>query len=116
MCLKDILIDELIHREGWLQRSVNVNRPKIENSIRIEWINKYHETAEKVIINPGEENLSTLKSLIDGGKPESEEAELELLKIYWTNYENIYEHFEKVTNNFSEEELVPHHPNSTSSA
>jgi hypothetical protein len=109
VCLKDILIDELIHREGWIQRSVNVNRQKIENCIRLEWINRYHETAEKVIINPGEENLSTLKSLIDGGKPESEEAELELLKKYWTNYKNIYEHFEKVTNNFSEEEVVPHH-------
>ncbi len=53
--LKDILIDELIH-------------------------SKYYETANKVISNPNEDNLSTLKSLLDRGMPESEEAELELLE------------------------------------
>ncbi len=74
--LKDILIDELIHREGWIQYSADANRQKIENSIRAEWINKYYETANKVIINPNEDHLSTLKSLVDKGMPESKEAEL----------------------------------------
>jgi hypothetical protein len=32
--LKDILIDELIHRMGWIQRSKDSNRQKIENRIR----------------------------------------------------------------------------------
>ena len=32
--LKDILIDELIHRKGWIDRSMNDNRQKIENRIR----------------------------------------------------------------------------------
>ncbi len=50
--INDILIDELIHRDGWIQYSADANRQKIENSIRTEWINKYYETANKVIINP----------------------------------------------------------------
>ncbi len=107
--LEAILIDELIHREEWTQRSVNVNRQKIENGIRAEWINKYHETAKKVTTNPDEENLSTLKSLVDEGKPESDEAELELLKKHRMDYERIYVHLEKLTNNFSENEIISHH-------
>jgi hypothetical protein len=107
--LKDILIDELIHREGWIQRSVEANRQKTENSIRTEWINKYYETADKVIINPNEDNLSTLKSLLDQDMPESGEAELELLKKHQMKYEHIYTHLEELTNNFSEDKITPHY-------
>ncbi len=106
--LNDILIDELIHREGWIQRSVDANRQKTENRIRTEWINKYYETANKVIINPNEDNLSTLKSLVDRGMPESEEAELELLGKHRMKYEHIYRHLEEITNNFSEDKITPH--------
>ncbi len=106
--LKDILIDELIHREGWIQYSADANRQKIENNIRAEWINKYYETANKVIINPNEDHLSTLKSLVDKGMPESKEAELELLEKYRMKYEHIYRHLEELTNNFSEEKITPH--------
>jgi hypothetical protein len=107
--LNDILIDELIHREGWIQYSADANRQKIENGIRTEWINKYYETANKVIINPNEDNLSTLKSLMDQGMPESEEAELELLGKNRMKYEHIYRHLEELTNNFSEDRITPHH-------
>jgi hypothetical protein len=107
--LNDILIDELIHKEGWIQYSVNANRQKIENSIRTEWINKYHETANKVLINPNEDNLSILKSLVDQGMPESEEAELELLGKHRMKYEHIYRHLEELTNNFAEDRIIPHH-------
>jgi hypothetical protein len=107
--INDILIDELIHREGWIQRSVDANRQKTENSIRTEWINKYYETADKVIINPNEDNLSTLKSLLDQDMPESGEAELELLKKNRMKYEHIYTHLEELTNNFSEDKITPHY-------
>jgi hypothetical protein len=107
--LNDILIDELIHREGWIQYSIDANRQKIENSIRTEWINKYHEMANKVLTNPNEENLSTLKSLLDQGMPESEEAESELLGKHRMKYEHIYRHLEELTNNFSEDRITPHH-------
>src|SRR3990170_1527606 len=107
--LNDILIDELIHKEGWIQCSVDANRQKIENSIRTEWINKYYETANKVIINPNEDNLSTLKNLVDEGMPESEEAELEFLEKHRMKYEHIYRHLEELTNNFSEDRIIPHH-------
>jgi hypothetical protein len=107
--LNDILIDELIHKEGWIQYSADANRQKIENSIRTEWINKYHETANKVLINPNEDNLSMLKSLVDQGMPESEEAELELLVKRRMKYEHIYRHFEELTYNFSEDKITPHH-------
>ncbi len=106
--LKDILIDELIHKEEWIQRSIDANRQKIENSIRTEWINKYYETANKVIINPNEDHLSTLKSLMDQGMPESEEAELELLEKHRMKYEHIYRHIEELTNNFSEDKITSH--------
>ncbi len=106
--LKDILIDELIHREGGIQYSADANRQKIENSIRAEWINKYYETANKVIINPNEDHLSTLKSLVDKGMPESKEAELELLEKHRMKYEHIYQHLEELTNNFSEDKITPH--------
>ncbi len=107
--LKDILIDELIHREGWIQHSVDANRQKIENSIRTEWINKYYEAANKVIITPNEDNLSTLKSLVDQGMPESDEAELEFLEKHRMKYEHIYRHLEELTNNFSEDKITPHY-------
>jgi hypothetical protein len=107
--LNDILIDELIHRDGWIQYSADANRQKIENSIRAEWINKYYETANKVIINPNEDHLSTLKSLVDKGMPESKEAELELLEKYRMKYEHIYRHLEELTNNFSEDKITPHY-------
>jgi hypothetical protein len=106
--LKDILIDELIHRNGWIDRSMNDNRQKIENRIRTKWINEYCGMMEEVSINPTEENLSKLKKLIDGGKPESEEAVLELIKQHQRDYEKIYGHLEKFTNNFSEEDIIPH--------
>jgi hypothetical protein len=38
--LKDILIDELIHRMGWIQQSKDGRRQKIENRIRTQWIDK----------------------------------------------------------------------------
>src|SRR3972149_6654590 len=107
--INDILIDELIHKEGWIQYSADANRQKIENSIRTEWINKYYETANKVIINPNEDNLSTLKILMDEGMPESEEAELEFLEKHRMKYEHIYRHLEELTNNFSEDRIIPHH-------
>jgi hypothetical protein len=107
--LNDILIDELIHREGWIQYSVDANRQKIENSIRTEWINSYYETANKVVINPNEDNLSALKNLMDQGMPESEEAESELLEKNRMKYEHIYGHLEELTNNFSEDKIIPHH-------
>lgn len=107
--LNDILIDELIHKEGWIQYSANAKRQKIENSIRKEWIDKYYETANRVIINPNEDNLSTLKSLMDQGMPESEVAELELLKKHRMKYEHIYRHLEELTDNFSEDKIIPHH-------
>lgn len=107
--LKDILIDELIHKERVIQRSIEAYRQKIENKKRKEWINKYHDIAKKVTTKPDKKNLSALKSLIDQDKPESDEAEIELLKKHLGNYENIYKHFENLTNNFSEDEIIPYH-------
>lgn len=107
--LKDILVDELIHRNGWIDRSMNDNRHKIENKIRTQWINEYYGMIEEVSVNPTEENLSKLKKLIDSGKPESTEAALELIKQHQRDFEKIYEHLEKLTNSFSEEEIIPHH-------
>ena len=52
--LKDILIDELIHRMGWIQRSKDGNRQKIENRIRTQWIDKYYDVGGKVSANPNE--------------------------------------------------------------
>ncbi len=107
--LKDILIDELIHKKGWIDRSMNDNRQKIENRIRTQWINGYCDMMDEVLVNPTEENLSKLKELIDSGKPESAEAGLELIKQHQRDYDKIYGHIEKLTNNFSEEEIIPHH-------
>ena len=107
--LKDILIDELIHRKGWIDRSMNGSKQKIENRIRTQWINEYCGMMEEVSVNPTEENLSKLKKLIDSGKPESSEAALELIKQHQKDYEKIYGHLEKLTNKFSEEEIIPHH-------
>jgi hypothetical protein len=107
--LKDTLIDELIHRNGWIDRSMNGNRQKIENRIRTLWINEYCGMMEEVSINPTEENLSKMKKLIDSGKPESADAILELIKQHQRDYEKIYGHLENLTNNFSEEEIIPHH-------
>jgi len=59
--LKDILIDELIHRKGWIQRSKDGNRQKIENRIRTQWIDKYYDVGDKVSRNPNEENLAKRK-------------------------------------------------------
>ena len=59
--LKDILIDELIHRMGWIQRAVDGNRQRIENRIRIKWIDRYCNIGDKVSLNPNEENLTKLK-------------------------------------------------------
>jgi uncharacterized membrane-anchored protein YhcB (DUF1043 family) len=107
--LKDILIDELIHKMGWIQRSKGGNRQKIENRIRTQWIDKYYDVGDKVSRNPNEENLAKLKELIDRGKPESDEAERELMKQHQVDYEKIYEHLKKLTNNFSEEKITQHH-------
>jgi hypothetical protein len=102
--LKDILIDELIHRMGWIQRFKEGNRQKVENRIRTQWIDKYYDVGDKVSTNPNEGNLAKLEELIDRGKPESDEAELELMKQHLVDYEKIFEHLKKLTNNFSEEE------------
>jgi hypothetical protein len=102
------LIDELINREGRVQRSITANRQKTENRIRTEWINTYHATAKRVTANPDKENLATLKVLVDHGKPESEEAELELMKQHIGDYGKIYEHLEKLTNSFSGDEILLH--------
>jgi len=107
--LKDILIDELIHRMGWIQRSKDGNRQKIENRIRTRWIDKYYDVGDNVSTNPNEENLAKLKELIDRGKPESDEAELELMKQHQVDYEKIYDHLKRLTNNFSEAEITHHH-------
>lgn len=107
--LKDILIDELIHRMGWIQQAMDGNRQRIENRIRAQWINKYYDIGDKVSVNPNEENLAKLKELIERGKTESEEAELELMKQHQSDYEKIYEHLKKLTNNFSDDEIIPHH-------
>ena len=107
--LKDILIDELIHKMGWIQRSKDGNRHKIENRIRTQWIEKYYDVGDKVSTNPNEENLAKLKKLIDRGKPESDEAELELMKQHQVDYEKTYERLKKLTNNFSEAEIIHHH-------
>ncbi len=107
--VKDILIDELIHKMGWIQRSKDGNRQKIENRIRTQWIDKYYDVGDKVSTNPNEENLAKLKKLIDRGKPESDEAELELMKQHQVDYEKIYERLKKLTNTFSEEKITPHH-------
>ncbi|MCX9074767.1 MAG: hypothetical protein OIN88_08940, partial [Candidatus Methanoperedens sp.] len=107
--LKDIFIDELIHKKGWIDRSMNDNRQKTENKIRIQWINEYCGMMDEVLVNPTEENLSKLKELIDSGKPESAEAGLELIKQHQRDYDKIYGHLERLTNSFSEEEIIPHH-------
>ena len=46
--LKDILIDELIHRMGCIQRSKDGNRQKIENKIRTRWIYKYQDIGKVI--------------------------------------------------------------------
>jgi preprotein translocase subunit SecA len=56
-----ILIDELIHRMGWIQQSKDDNRQKIENRIRTQWIDKYYDVGDKVSANPNEGNLAKLK-------------------------------------------------------
>ncbi|MFZ2071033.1 MAG: hypothetical protein WAV32_05465 [Halobacteriota archaeon] len=107
--LRDILIDELIHRMGWVQRDIDGNRQRIENRIRTQWVDRYYNIGDKVSRNPNEENLANLKELIDRGKPESDEAELKLMKKHQRDYEKIYEHLDKLTDNFSEDEIVLHH-------
>ena len=107
--LKDIFISELIHKTGWAERYMNDNRQKMENKIRTQWINECYGMMEEASVNPTEENLSKLKKLIDCGKPESAEAALELIKQHQKDYEKIYGHLEGLTNNFSEEEIIPHH-------
>ena len=107
--LNDIFIDELIHKMDWIQQSMNDSRQNIENETRTRWINQYYDMGEKVIENPNGENLAKLKEIIDRGKPESEEAELDLMKHHKRDYEKIYEHLEKLTNKFSENETIPHH-------
>ncbi len=94
---------------GWMQQSMNDSKQKIENKIRTQWINEYYGMMEEVSVNPNGENLSKLKKLIDSGKPESAEAALELIKQHQKDYEKIYGHLEKLTNSFSEEEIIPHH-------
>jgi hypothetical protein len=106
--LRDILIDELIHRNGWIDRSINDNRQKIENRIRTQRINEYCGMMEQVSVNPTQENLSKLRKLIDEGKSESAEASLELIKQHQRDYEKIFKHLEKLTNKFSEEDIFPH--------
>jgi hypothetical protein len=53
--LKDILIDELIHRMGWIQRSKDGNRQKIENRIRTNNFSEaevtHHHTAAQVLLD-----------------------------------------------------------------
>jgi len=107
--LKDILIDELIHRIGWTQRSKDDKRQKIENKIRTQWIDKFYDVGNKVSANPNEGNLAKLKKLIDRGKPESDEADMELTKQHQVDYEKIYKHLKELTNNFSEAEITHHH-------
>ncbi len=46
---------------------------------------------------------------MDQGMPESEEAESELLERNRMKYEHIYGHLEELTNNFSEDKIIPHH-------
>jgi hypothetical protein len=48
---------------GWIQRSKDGNRQKIENRIRTQWIDKYYDVGDKVSTNPNEENLAKLKEL-----------------------------------------------------
>ncbi len=107
--LKDIFISELIHRTGWTERYMNDSRQKIENRIRTQWINEYYGMMKEVSVNPTGENLSKLKKLIDSGKPESAEVALELIKQHQKDYDKIYGYLEELTNNFSEEEIIPHH-------
>jgi hypothetical protein len=107
--LKDILIDELIHRMSWIQQSKDGNRQKIENRIRTQWIDKYYDAGDNVLANPDEGNLAKLKELIDRGKPESDEADMEHMEQHQVDYEKIYEQLKKLTNNFSEEEIIHHH-------
>ena len=71
-------------------------------TIRTERINTYHATAKRVTANQDKENLATLKILVDHGKPESEEVELELMKQHIGNYGKIYEHLEKLTTSVSD--------------
>ena len=71
-------------------------------TIRTEWINTYHATAKRVTAKGDKENLATLKVLVDHGKPESKEAELELMKQHIGDYGKRYEHLEKLTNSVSD--------------
>ena len=94
---------------GWVQRDIDSNRQRIENRMRTQWIDRYYNSGNNVSLNPDKEHLAKLKELIDRGKPESDEAELELMKKHQRNYEKIDEHLKKHTDNFSEDEIVPHH-------
>lgn len=85
-----LVLHYLIHKMGRIQQSMDGNRHKIENRIRIQWITNYCNIGEKVSINPSKENLTQLKELLDHGKPESEEAELELMEQHQVDYEKIY--------------------------
>jgi hypothetical protein len=107
--LKDILIDELIHREGWIQRDINANRYKIETKIRRDRDKKYNGAVEKVLISPNGENLSALKNIMDDGEFIPDEVEITLLKNNLSKYEHIYTHIEKLTKDFSEDEIISHH-------
>ncbi|NQE53771.1 hypothetical protein C5S29_09270 [ANME-1 cluster archaeon GoMg3.2] len=107
--LKDILIDERIHRLGRTQQSKDSNRQKIENRIRTQWIYKYYDAGDNVLTNPNEGNLAKLKELIDRRKPESDEADMGHMKQHQVDYEKIYAQLKKLTNNFSEEEITAHH-------
>jgi hypothetical protein len=107
--LKDILIDELVHRDGSIQRDINSNRYKIETMIRRDRDNKYNEAVERMIISPNGENLSTLKNIMDGGEFIPDEVEITLLKNNLSKYEHIYTHIEKLTTDFSEDEILSHH-------
>jgi hypothetical protein len=53
--LKDILIDELIHRIGWIQQSKDGNRQKIENRIRTNNFSEaeitHHHTTAQVLLD-----------------------------------------------------------------
>jgi len=108
--LKDIYIDELIHKHGWLQRSMSGKRPAMENIMLNEWIETCCEIGDAAATDsPNDENIAQLMEFINAGKPEREQAVLELISNYQHDFKSLFEHFQTLTDNFCSEKIVYHH-------
>lgn len=103
---QDFLIEQIIHRRGRIQQSMNKVRQKTENQLRESRIDEILKTVSDVLIWSAP--LDTLKKIVDAGHPESKLARIKLLKSNAEPYKELLAALEKITNNFSEQDVIPH--------